>query len=431
MSKVVFILLSLLSVGNIYAAGQGFSPHAHKRHKAAKQTLVREPDNQQRRYLTGDWDHARSLLADKGITITGVYVTDVVGNPIGGKARGISYAGSFGLDLMIDLDQSTPMKGWSFYTSLVWRTGTSLSERKIGNQYPVQQVFGSQTIKLNCLYLQKELFNDSIMVRFGRLNGGDTFLQSPLFYNYVNNAINGNPISVFFSTPFTAYPNAVWGAYLRLLPVKQFEFKLGAYQGSKKINENRFHGINFTFEAPNGVLWASELSYHYTTDSGSYPGNYKLGYFYINRASRNILSNESMNNKVLYVQLDQQVYEIDKEKDRGLSAFFTSVFMPKNRNLLPFFFISGVVMQGPFSWRDKDAIAIGTAFGNYSDYLRQKQRSEGLEEQTYEWMWEINYNAHITPWFWLQPDLQYIIRPKGYTSRPNAWVLGFQSQLNF
>ena len=88
-------------------------------------------------------------------------------------------------------------------------------------------------------------------------------------------------------------------------------------------------------------------------------------------------------------------------------------------------------MQGPFSWRDKDAIAIGTAFGNYSDYLRQKQRSEGLEEQTYEWMWEINYNAHITPWFWLQPDLQYIIRPKGYTSRPNAWVLGFQSQLNF
>lgn len=430
-SALLLLALGLIVPLSLYSGDQKYSPTAPQRHRQMAQDLIEKPLKEKRQFLTGDWNTARTYLAEKGITFTGVYVTDTVGNPVGGKARGFAYAGSFGLDVLVDLDKTTPLKGLAFYSSMVWRTGTSLSERKIGNQFPVQQVFGHQTVKLNSVYLQQTFLDRRIMIRLGRLNGGDTFLQSPLFYHYVNNAIDGNPVSPFFSTPFTAYPNAVWGAYFRGMPVKQIMVKFGAYQGNKKINENRFHGINFSFKSPQGVLLASEITYLFSTDEGRYPGNYKVGYFYINRASQEIQNFNTSSNQVLYLQFDQKLYEEELNHTSGLSGFTTFVLMPEDRNEMPFFFVAGLVYRGLFPGRENDFLAAGTAMGRYSKNLRQKQRDEGQEVQYYEVMLELNYNAHITPWFWLQPDIQYIIRPDGLKSRQNALVLGFQAQVNF
>ena len=47
------------------------------------------------------------------------------------------------------------------------------------------------------------------------------------------------------------------------------------------------------------------------------------------------------------------------------------------------------------------------------------------------------YQAQLAPWWMLQPDLQCIIRPgggvlnPGGSFRPNAWVIGLRSSLNF
>jgi len=52
-------------------------------------------------------------------------------------------------------------------------------------------------------------------------------------------------------------------------------------------------------------------------------------------------------------------------------------------------------------------------------------------------MIEMMYQAELAPWWMLQPDLQYIIRPgggvlnPGGSLRPNAWVIGLRSSLNF
>jgi porin len=47
------------------------------------------------------------------------------------------------------------------------------------------------------------------------------------------------------------------------------------------------------------------------------------------------------------------------------------------------------------------------------------------------------YQAQLAPWWMLQPELQYIIRPGGGvlnpdgSFRPNAWVIAVRSSLNF
>jgi porin len=50
---------------------------------------------------------------------------------------------------------------------------------------------------------------------------------------------------------------------------------------------------------------------------------------------------------------------------------------------------------------------------------------------------ELMYQAQLTPWWMLQPDLQYIFNPGGGvlnpdgTLRRNALVIGVRSSLNF
>jgi porin len=54
-----------------------------------------------------------------------------------------------------------------------------------------------------------------------------------------------------------------------------------------------------------------------------------------------------------------------------------------------------------------------------------------------ETMIALMYQAKPKPWWTLQPELQYIIRPGGGVLnpdgdlRPNAWVIGLRSALNF
>lgn len=49
----------------------------------------------------------------------------------------------------------------------------------------------------------------------------------------------------------------------------------------------------------------------------------------------------------------------------------------------------------------------------------------------YEGIIEIDYGAQITPWLKLRPNLQYVIRPGGTGTIPNALVLGLYAQVTF
>ena len=44
---------------------------------------------------------------------------------------------------------------------------------------------------------------------------------------------------------------------------------------------------------------------------------------------------------------------------------------------------------------------------------------------------EATYEIAITPWWSIQPDLQWIINPSGVTGSPNALVLGLRTSVAF
>lgn len=420
----------------LFAADYEFAGTAIKRHQE-----MCDHYNQQKqikhhpKYITGDWGGARAELAEKGVTFSAKYTTDFLGNPVGGRSQGFAYTGSLGADLLVNFEKLSSITGWNFYTSVVWRRGTSLTASKIGNQFPVQQVFGGQTFQLDCLYLRKYAFNDRLVLEFGRLNAGDHFLQNDLYYYYVSNAFCGNPVAVFFNNPgFTAYPHATWGAYLRFHPWKRLRIQGGVYNGNSDLQKSKFHGMNFTFRTKQGVQFSSDLTLQVNQESGDtgLPGNYAVGAFLFNRDKPKFLGGTGDGNPGWYIQVDQMLYSPDPEHKRGLHPFAAFLFAPKNRNTFPFFFTSGIVYKGPTLKRAKDAVVLGVAYGKYSKDSNEQRKQQGLEQQSFETVVELNYKYQANQWCFIQPDVQYIINPKGLGKTiPNALAIGAQVNLVF
>lgn len=390
---------------------------------------------------TGIWGQDKKSLIDHGIGINSSFTADMLGNPVGGHAQGFAYAGSLGLGLNIDFGKACGLTGFEFYSSVVWRTGTNLSQRKIKNQFTVAEVYGSQTVKLNELYIRQTLFDKSLLFKLGRLNAGNDFLTSPLYAHFVNNAFDGNPVSVFYNVPFTAYPNATWGAYVQYMPSSWLLMKFACYNANSYINQNKFHGVNFTFNSTNGVIWITEwcLLVNQRADSNGLPGNYKVGFFYQTGDARKFLGGKEKGDPCLYFLLDQTIYRPKKgEKNTGLTPFTAVILMPNNRNTMPFFLLGGFVFRGVIPSRPDDGPSLGFAYGKYSTDLSQLQRiskrmgligPHGSQPQNFEALIELCYWIQATSWLSFVPDLQYIIHPSG-RNIPNAWVVGVQINID-
>lgn len=200
---------------------------------------------------------------------------------------------------------------------------------------------------------------------------------------------------------------------------------MGVYNANEMIAENKFHGVSFTFHSTEGVMCISEWTF--TTES-EYPVHYGVGGLYLTGNKRKFLGGGSKGNYTYYLLFDQMIYRtVD---DKGIIPWTAILFAPKNRDPFPFFMTAGIVFEGIVPTRKNDAFVLGIVYGKYSSDLRELQGRGDEKTQGFETVLEANYKAQITPFFYVQPDVQYIINPKGL-GIPNALVLGAQFSITF
>lgn len=301
-------------------------------------------------------------------------------------------------------------------------------------------MYGGQNIRLNEFYLKQGLFNDYLVIKGGRLDAGNDFLESDLYYKFVNNAFDGNPISIFFNGPFTAYPDATWGLLVQFRPYKRILAKVAAYVAQDDVADNKYHGFNWSFNGSDGTQFITEWSYQVNQlkeDTG-YSGNYRIGsFYYTDSKGDKFLGGKYHGNWSYYFLVDQVIYRHNDQKCRELTPFIAVVFAPKDRNLLPFFVASGLVYKGLFPSRPRDYTNLGFVYGKYSTDLKAAQEIAkqtrmmpapkfGNQPQNFEALIELNHWFQINPWLIIVPDMQYIINPRGLGKIQNALVVGAQ-----
>ena len=152
-------------------------------------------------HLLSDWDGLLPKLEDWGITPTLTYESDSAGNASGGRSQGFAYADNIGLGLLFDLEKLIDLVGGSVLLSMSQRDGNSLSQKRVGNVFTIQQVYGGETYHLIDLAYQQKLFNDRVELSLGRIGAGDDFLVCQYDYLFMQNGFDGNPVGIFFNAP--------------------------------------------------------------------------------------------------------------------------------------------------------------------------------------------------------------------------------------
>ena len=89
----------------------------------------------------------------------------------------------------------------------------------------------------------------------------------------------------------------------------------------------------------------------------------------------------------------------------------------------------GLVYTGLTPGRSDDQVGISFASANFGDRYRQGQAITGATIDKREVVVEAVYNAIVTPWLSVQPDLQYVANPGGDAELADALVIGLRVKI--
>ncbi len=383
--------------------------------------------------LTGDWGGLRHQLYDAGIAIMGSYENQIAANPATGRVRTVRDADTLSAAAFFDLDRLAGLTDTFFLVSMAEREGKSTSA-DIPNLFPVQQVYGGETIRLDHLAIEKGFLEGRFDVVAGRINALDDFAVSNFYCYSQNGGICGSPLSLETNASLSNYPFASWGIRGRYDLEPDLYSMTGVYNTWENFASNKYHGVDFSIRHDSGVAVMQEFGYRpISLRQAGYPGFIKLGGLYDSEPRHPFPDGgEIAGNWMVYALAQQRIFRRACDGfSQGLTGFLTFTYSPPATNATEYFADGGLVYRGLVPSRKDDALGAFAVFGESSPDYRDAQRAVHESVQTYEMVLELNYRVQVSSWSAIQPDLQYIVRPDGTGRTGNALVLALYTTIRF
>src|SRR6516164_9344808 len=413
--------------------------------------------------ITGDWGGLRSKLADRGIVFLGTEQVEGWGNTTGGLERGTVYTGLLKLGLNLDLEKAVGWCGSSVGTTWFWLSGRDASADLVGNFLTISGIAGFNTVRMFELWFQQNLLNDKISLRLGQLTADTEFIISRYGATFLNGTF-GWPAFMYMNLPGggPGFPVGTLGMRLAIQPVKWFRLQTAVFQGNVYAQNVNLHGFRWRLDSRNGFFFLSEAQFRWNRSAGEMglPGQFKAGAWF-NTAKFAELNDNSFvrGNYGFYFILDEMLYRkpanmtehhatVDndgkrtisdteseratgKKSDQGLGWFGRIAFEPQDRNFIGLNLDTGLTYNGLIPTRDGDTLGVAFAYAQLSSGAQQAAIDAGSVGVGAEMALEVTYQAQISKWLSVQPDLQVIINPDGNQDLNNALVIGSRVSITF
>ncbi len=409
-----------------------------------------------RDYLLGSLWGTRDDLLGKGISYDLQYVNDFFGLA-SGKNVSDGRSADFGrvrLTLDIDLEKLAGIPGLTFHVSAINQTGGNAG-KNLGTYANPSSIMGENTTRVDTYWLQEALFNKVLVLRAGQLaqqdnygvqEYGGSFLLEPLGYAFGN---------LFGNVNATFDPASKPGAEILINPAKGFYAKSMFQGGDPNPYGNDRNGLAFNLSGA-GVL-ASEIGYRTEgssitepkpsisskdkemkapiTDDGiktlfeGLPAVYKLGLYnnfgnFTNPSNGHIVRG----NYLLYGMINQAIFReghYGEAAKKGLDAFVGADLSPSDVNFAYFELTTGIRYTGLIPQRKNDVAALGLVLTDFSHNYNTSSTHYSSETAV-----EVNYKVQLTPWFYVQPDMQVFANPGGQ-SQATDLLLGVRANVVF
>ncbi len=415
---------------------------------------------------SGNWMGVRQSLEDRGVILTGNWKGTFYGIINGGIQERGTFDEELHFHLKLDFEKMLGLTGLSAYGSVRWRDGEN-PNLYTGNSAafnPSNTQVGKQW-RLMPLYLAWESrdllpVKDMLTLSGGWTNPYFAFIQQPESRLFVNNAIHQTKGLVNSGFPWSGAYNT-WGGHIKVKPVEWHYVQAGLYMAIPGALSTANHGLYFEGAHPadsNGLYAIGETGITPKIGASKLPGKYAFGGMYFGLENKSFFGETYDGRYALYWQADQMLFRepapapeaapdgksiagkthpesmrvASKLSEQGLYGFSFLSFAPKYNNAMPLYFHAGLVYKGLIPTRDADQIGVVFGYGNYSYYKIVAENARGVSvHQTYEAVLEFDYRLQVTKFAYVQPFLQYLIRPNGTGLVENATVLGLQMGVIF
>ncbi|MEO8205613.1 MAG: carbohydrate porin [Chthoniobacterales bacterium] len=426
---------------------------------------------------SGNWFGVRDTLEDRGIYFNGHWRGNFLAIVNGGLQQRGGFDEEINFNLFADIAKLTrveTLEGLVFTTNVRWRDGSDSINPYAGtdNTFRPSAYTGGTGWRFRKLYLTyttPELFGikNFLVISGGWQVPADLFLSQPESKLFLNQsirtaksiALNAIPWGGSFST---------WGGYLKVNPTNWYYAQTGFYLAYPFANDWNNRGLAFAGyqkdTSLNGLCAIAETGFTPEIGPSKLPGKYAAGFIYWG------VQNTAFNGQAyegrfqFYWQADQQLYREPSHKEtipqakissvdnkevigksfmgpsaipksplsnQGLYFFSTINYAPQVNSPMPFYVLTGLVYRGLIPYRDNDQLGAAFAYGSFSQDEQALDSSRGVAPRTYQGVLEFDYRVQINRWAYVQPTLQYIIRPAGRGLVQNDTIIGMQLGVNF
>jgi len=416
--------------------------------------------------LLGDWGGLRTRLAEHGIGFGVQNQTELWGNLTGGRKQGVEYDGLATASLCIDLGKAAQWQGATIFASAFQIYGPGPTIPLVGALQLVSNIEATPSAKLYDLWLEQQLFDGKLAVRFGQEGANDEMMLAGNAGLFLNSSF-GYPAMLAIDLPSGGpnYPLAAPFVRVNFSPSDEISLVGTVYTadpappgaGDPQLRDR--HGTAFRLN--DHALSFTELWYSPAVlASQSLPGAYKLGMWFAtgpfadplhdtdglslaNPASNGIPLTRS-GDYAFYAIVNQMLWHKPNTAAEGIGVFLQIMHGPDDRNLSDLFIEGGVNWKGPLAGRSHDQAGIALTYAGIGAAARNLSRDAvfysglGTPYAQGEPIIEATYRARLTPWLKVQPDLQYVINPgagvptaQNPAPLRNALVVGVRLTVNF
>ena len=372
--------------------------------------------------LTGDWAGLRSHLAEHGFSPYATYSVEGFGTVAGGNPNGVDWTSELEFGLDVDLQKVVGLGGGSFHASFLWIEGTDPSER-VGNLNAISSLSAPAAARVYQFWYKQTLA--PVTVKLGQVVASEDFMVSSAAALYLNAGFGTHPT---FTANINAptYPLGGPGAVVTWQVMESISLQSGVYVADAGPNDGGNHG--FGWSTDHGWVVFSEVAYR--ASLGGRSGVYKLGGYYDTARFTDLVTGASdRGNWSVYALGDQTLYA-GANGVPTVTAFAGLGLSPQqDRNTVYYYGQAGVNVIGLVPSRPKDVLGLGASYTRFSADFVQANRVAGTPVTSQETIVELTYQAVITPFLTLQPDLQLVFDAN--QSRRETVVLGVRLVATF
>jgi porin len=364
------------------------------------------------------------------------------------------------LNFTLDTQELWSWPGGKFNAELEYHGGQNPSEVLVGDLQAFDKLNFRPYFQFVRVWYRQRLFADSLSIKLGKMDANDDFGIIDYALPFLNTSSQYNTSMLFV---FPTKPESMPGLNVFLTPSEAYYLAFGAYYSNSSVNFANFTGDpQLAFANKYGAFLITETGLKWKHDPLlNRAGNFKLGGWaqtgkfprlagsrrhsfstgpvrpseYVRSRikrphSSHGQSDQSSNSQHqqhgtggYYLVFDQTLWQpADAQPDgRGVRCFLSYGGSQGSVSTIDQQASGGFTWTGLFPSRPQDILGFAPFYAGVSDQA-------GLPH-SYELAFETFYRVQMTPWAYVQPDLQYIINPGG--QYPDAFVLTVRLVMNF